>query len=299
MSGQEVQGGEKAGGNQAKNQEKPSNTAKQKPRNADQRSDYNQGNRPDGNERRPRNDEQRRPGRREDGYGTDYDRRQDPREYNDSRRQEHRRNDYHDQERGPFRSRDRLDQYDERENWNRSMFDGDVPRRQPSRYRDSIRSDSGYYDDRPNGFRYGDPAYHLDDSDYHRPLSYDRRGARPLYRARSLPQKDFLFDDSDFYPLRNDYPGSPPVRRPYSNLGDYGYEQGINSYMGMDSKRDRYELFEIRAKCNITNFLFRFRSQNYIRPTSAQSDYSFPELYQNNKVKCYHILTDFINRSIF
>ena len=33
-----------------------------------------------------------------------------------------------------------------------------------------------------------------------------------------------------------------------------------------------------------TDFHLRFSSNSYMRPTSAQSDYSFPELYLNNKV---------------
>ena len=59
---------------------------------------------------------------------------------------------------------------------------------------------------------------------------------RTIYRARSLPQYDFQ-NETSYYPLQSDHPGSPPVRRPYSNLGDYGYEQGVNSYFG--DKRDR------------------------------------------------------------
>jgi len=90
------------------------------------------------------------------------------------------------------------------------------------------------------------------------------RGARPLYRTRSLPQRDFPSYSSDYYPLEYDsraYSISR-TRRPYSNLGDYGYDQGINTYFGNGSYRDRN-----------------------VRPTSSQSDYSFPELYHNNMVR--------------
>ena len=58
---------------------------------------------------------------------------------------------------------------------------------------------------------------------------------RPLYRARSLPQRDFLSYQNDYYDLAPSH-----HRRPYSNLGDYGgYEQGINSYMGNEVYNER------------------------------------------------------------
>ena len=228
MSGQEGHTGGQVAGHSNEPQSQPA-TANRKSQNQDQ-----QPNRYEGTERRPRND--RRPARRETEFGQNYERRKrEPREYIDGRRPDNRRNEYFEQEREPSRSRPRFDEYNDRGNWNRPLYEDEVPRRQVPRYRDSVRTDSGYYDD-----KYGDPSYHLDDSDYHRPLSFNRQGgARPLYRARSLPQNDFLSHEADFYPLRNDHLGSAPVQRPYSNLGDYGYEQGINSYFGMDSKRDR------------------------------------------------------------
>ena len=58
--------------------------------------------------------------------------------------------------------------------------------------------------------------------------------SRPLYRARSLPQRDFQSYQSDYYDL------NPSYRRPYSNLGDYGgYEQGISNYMGSQAYDER------------------------------------------------------------
>ena len=218
MSGREAHTGGQAANLNAESQSQPA-TGNRKSQNPDQ-----QPNRYEGTERRPRYE--RRPVGRENESGQNYDRRQrEPREYIDGRRPDIRRNEYLGQEREPSRSRTRFDEYSERGNWNRPVYEDEVPRRQVPRYRDSVR----------------DTSYHLDDSDYHRPLSLNRQGgARPLYRARSLPQNDFLPHEADFYPLRNDHLGSVPVQRPYSNLGDYGYEQGINSYFGMDSKRDRY-----------------------------------------------------------
>ena len=66
---------------------------------------------------------------------------------------------------------------------------------------------------------------------------HDRREieqiSKHFLRARSLPQRDFLPHDADYYPLHRG-------RRPYSNLGDYGgYDQGINTYFGHDPYMER------------------------------------------------------------
>ena len=64
-------------------------------------------------------------------------------------------------------------------------------------------------------------------------------------RARSLPQRDFLHYDADYYPLHSgsSLPRSSSrarARRPFSNLGDYGgYDQGINTYFGHDPYTER------------------------------------------------------------
>ena len=128
-------------------------------------------------------------------------------------------------------------------------YDYDRDRRQDGDYYSDYRD--GDYDRNPrygSGPRYPDRGYmdehYYDEADYHRPLSYDRpRGARPLYRARSLPQRDFMNQESDYHPLH--YSSRPHSttqfrRRPYSNLGDYGYDQGINSYFGHDPYTERY-----------------------------------------------------------
>ena len=150
-------------------------------------------------ERRARSQEERRRqegGRRRDG-GRDWER--DGGYYRDHRR-------YGDYPQTRSYDRGYRDQY------------GDYERR----YRDS-----GYFDD-----------HYYDESDYHRPLSYDNRsrGSRPLYRARSLPQRDFQSYQNDYYDINP----TAYSRRPYSNLGDYGgYEHGINRYMGNEAYSER------------------------------------------------------------
>ena len=136
-----------------------------------------------------------------------------------SRSQEARRRPDRDRERereagGHYRDSRRYEDYQDDRGYRREYRDRDHYGSGP-RYRDS-----GYFDD-----------HYYDESDYHRPLAYDSRSrrSRPLYRARSLPQRDFQSYQSDYYDI-----GVPPhTRRPYSNLGDYGgYQHGINSYMG-------------------------------------------------------------------
>ena len=142
-----------------------------------------------------------------------------------SRSEEHRRHaDYQGPRGGHRGQRDYYNDYGDE--YDRHYSDREGYYRHEPRHRDS-----GYYDD-----------HYYDDADYNRPLSHGRRGARPLYRAKSLPQRDFQDYSSDYYPLHYDSRPSfhnNRVRRPFSNLGDYGYEQGINTYFGHDPYNER------------------------------------------------------------
>ena len=137
----------------------------------------------------------------------------------------------------------------------RNYPDGEYRRDPRDGYHSGYHEDRGYHSRYPgsSGYDYGpryprDSGYfddhYYDDADYHRPLSYGPRGARPLYRTRSLPQREFPTYESDYYSLNSsdsryytNHTGR--VRRPYSNLGDYGYDQGINTYFGNDHYTDR------------------------------------------------------------